>query len=136
YKRAQVWEMAKPYFYLRETADGRALVGGLDAPFQNGALRDALIPLKTKQLERFLRTQFPEMKFDTAYSWAGTFVETLDSLPYIGSIDQHPNVYFCCGFAGNGVTFSTIASRLIPDLIAGKTSREQRLFGFERTKEI
>ncbi|HEX7903087.1 MAG TPA: hypothetical protein VF487_04335 [Chitinophagaceae bacterium] len=39
---------------------------------------------------------------------------------YIGSLRQHPDIYFALGYGGNGITFSVIAARMISDCIQGE----------------
>ncbi len=132
--RALLWETARPYLYLRTTADGRALIGGLDDVSPNAELRDARIPAKAKELEARFRSFFPNLSFDPAYAWGGTFGESPDSLPYLGSVPRYRRVFFACGFGGNGITFSAIAARLFADLIAGRPNEASGFFGFERVK--
>ncbi|MEO5666569.1 MAG: FAD-binding oxidoreductase [Bdellovibrionota bacterium] len=132
FEKSQLWETARPYLYVRSTADGRAIVGGLDEPFRDPSKRDELIDAKTLVLEKRFREFFPKIEFSTAYSWAGTFGETKDSLPYIGNLPESRNLHFSCGFGGNGTTFASVASEMIADAITGKLHPMKEIFGFER----
>ena len=38
-----IWETARPYFYARQTADRRALIGGEDTPYSDDHRRDELV---------------------------------------------------------------------------------------------
>jgi glycine/D-amino acid oxidase-like deaminating enzyme len=127
-----IWETAQPYVYLRRTADGRAMIGGYDEPECNPRRRDDLLDRKTALLERRFRKLFPEIRFDTACSWAGTFAETPDDLPYIGVHPRFPHTLFALGYGGNGITFGVIAAEIIRDLICEGKSRDADLFGFDR----
>ena len=49
------------------------------------------------------------------WRWGGTFGETEDGLPYIGTARQFPHGYFALGYGGNGITFSWIAANLLLD---------------------
>jgi len=132
WERALLWETARPYFYMRTTSDGRALIGGADDPFRNPLRRDALIPKKAKLLEDKFKDLFPKIQMEVAYTWAGTFGETKDGLAYIGSIPQSPLCHFALGFGGNGITHSVVAAEMIRDSILGRNNPDTRLFRFDR----
>ena len=95
HERSLIWTSARPYLYLRTTADDRAVIGGEDIDFQDPQLRDALLPAKTASLEAKLRTMFPDMDFTLACAWAGTFEETEDSMAYIGQPPGNAGQLFC-----------------------------------------
>jgi glycine/D-amino acid oxidase-like deaminating enzyme len=127
-----IWETARPYAYLRPTTDHRVIIGGYDEPFRDPARRDALLKRKQALLERRLRQLLPSLKAETAYAWTGTFAETPDGLPYIGT---HPNVhrtFFALGYGGNGITYSLIAAEIFRDLYCEGTCRDADLFSFNR----
>jgi len=132
WERALLWETARPYFYMRTTADKRALFGGADDPFRNPIRRDALIPKKTKLLVKKFTEMFPRIQLDVAYQWAGTFGETKDGLAYIGTMPKYPLCYFALGFGGNGITYSVVAAEMICDAILGRENKDTRLFRFDR----
>jgi glycine/D-amino acid oxidase-like deaminating enzyme len=127
-----VWETARPYFYGRETDDGRVLIGGADTDFSTDHQRDELIVRKTDELCQRFRTLFPEADFEPACAWAGTFAETKDGLAYIGKPPGRERTYFALGYGGNGITFSVIAGRLLADLYLGRTNRDGDVFSFHR----
>lgn len=104
WEQCLLWETARPYFYMRTTADGRALVGGEDDPFRNPERRDRLVPKKTEKLAARFREMFPRIDFEVAFAWAGTFGETKDGLAYIGAVPELPHCLFALGFGGNGIT--------------------------------
>ncbi len=129
---AMIWETARPYTYMRATPDQRILVGGVDVPFKNADARDALLPARTRQLERYLQRVFGESLPATAFSWSGTFGETNDGLPRIGRLPGHANAYAALGYGGNGIVFSHIAAELLGRLCAGQHHEDEGLLGFER----
>jgi glycine/D-amino acid oxidase-like deaminating enzyme len=132
YKNSLIWETARPYLYLRTTSDNRILIGGKDDKFYNPGKRDAKLPLKSAQLVKTFHKLFPAIEFRPDFEWAGTFCNTKDGLPYIGSIPQRPNTYFALGFGGNGITFSHIAAEIITDLLQGKKNEDAAIFTFAR----
>ncbi len=133
HENALIWETARPYLYMRTTADRRVLVGGRDEPFQNPEKRDRLLARKTKELTRDFERLFPDLApLRVDYNWAGTFAETKDGLPYIGSVPEQPHAIFALGFGGNGITFSQIAAEIIRDAALGKENRDAAIFSFFR----
>ena len=134
HENALIWETARPYLYMRTTADKRIIVGGKDEPFQSPAKRDKLLIRKTREITDSFRRKFPEINLVSDFSWAGTFGETEDGLPYIGSIKQVPNTIFALGFGGNGITFSQIAAKIIRDEAIGKKNADAKIFSFKRAE--
>lgn len=129
---ALIWETARPYTYMRATPDQRILVGGVDVPFKNADARDALLPARTRQLERALERIYGDSLPATAFAWSGTFGETSDGLPRIGRIPGYAHAYAALGYGGNGIVFSHIAAELLGALCAGQPHADEKLFGFER----
>jgi glycine/D-amino acid oxidase-like deaminating enzyme len=127
-----IWETANPYLYMRTTEDHRAIIGGEDVPFATAHRQAALVARKTRVLERRFKKLFPEIPFEVAYTWAGTFGETKDGLAYIGQSAEFPNAYFALGFGGNGITYSVTASRIITDMFFGRTNADAHIYRFDR----
>ena len=131
---ALIWETKTPYLYMRTTGDNRILVGGRDEVFHDAQKRDALIPQKRIQLEHDFKKLFPEIPFQTDFAWAGTFAETEDGLPYIGTYDEK-RVHFAMGYGGNGILFSVIAADIICNEIKGKKDPNRTIFSFDRASK-
>ncbi len=127
-----LWNTADPYLYMRSTKDRRILIGGRDEEFYDPAKRDALLPVKIKQLVKDFNKVFPKIIFKPEFSWAGTFGATKDGLPYIGNYKKLPNSLFALGFGGNGITFSLIAAEILTDIITGKKNDDAAIFSFGR----
>ncbi len=130
---ALIWESKTPYLYMRTTSDNRILVGGRDEVFSDPQKRDALIPQKRIQLEHDFKQLFPEIPFQTDFAWAGTFAETEDGLPFIGSYDDK-RVHYAMGYGGNGIVFSVIAADIICNEIKGHKNPNYPIFCFDRLK--
>jgi glycine/D-amino acid oxidase-like deaminating enzyme len=109
YKNSLIWETKSPYLYLRTTGDKRIIVGGRDEPFYSPGKRDRLLSRKSRELLQDFKRLFPDIPFETDFSWAGTFSETKNGLPYIGPYDNK-RILFAMGYGGNGITFSVIAA--------------------------
>jgi glycine/D-amino acid oxidase-like deaminating enzyme len=66
------------------------------------------------------------------WRWGGTFGETKDGLPYIGTVPQFPHGYFALGYGGNGITFSYLAAGLLLDLFLQRPNPDLEIFRFDR----
>jgi len=128
-----VWESARPYLYLRSTGDHRLLVGGEDDAVDVPARRDARVHGKARTLLRQVNRLFPELPLQPAFSWAGTFAETADGLPFFGAHRQWgPRVLFAMAYGGNGITYSMTGAELLRAAIEGRSHRLSELYGFAR----
>lgn len=132
HKNSLIWETAEPYLYMRTTNDHRILIGGKDITYTNATERDSYLKQKTIALEKSFQLLFPNIKFKTDFSWAGTFASTKDGLPFIGEYKKNSGVYYALGFGGNGITFSAIAGEIIRDLLIGKENKHAAIFKFNR----
>lgn len=129
FPEASFWDTASPYHYLRIDRGERhdyAIFGGED--HKTGQAHD--------QAERFARLSqqltelTPKAKVDRY--WSGQVVETHDGLPYIG--ETAPGQFVATGFAGNGMTFGTLAAMMACDAVQGRTNPWRELFAVERKK--
>lgn len=128
-----LWETARPYLYLRATSDHRLLVGGEDDAVDVPAKRDAQVEKKARKLLKQAQDLFPELLLKPAFSWAGTFAETKDGLPFFGPHDSTgPRVHFAMAYGGNGITYSMLGAGLLRALIERRRHRLARLFAFSR----
>lgn len=132
-KNTLIWESARPYLYMRRTADERLLVGGEDDRYDIPLRRDARVAGKAEKLAKRVGKLFPELPLNIAFAWAGTFAETDDGLPFFGVHEQHgPRVHFALAYGGNGITYSLIGAELLRDTMLGKKHPCEKLFSFSR----
>lgn len=128
-----VWESARPYLYLRRTGDRRVMIGGEDDGIDIASKRDAKVAVKTAKLRSKAEKLFPQLDLTPAFSWAGTFAETADGLPFFGAHEQHgPRVLFAMAYGGNGISYSQIGSELLRNIILDKPHACKNLFAFAR----
>jgi glycine/D-amino acid oxidase-like deaminating enzyme len=130
--RCLMWETARPYFYLRTTADHRIVFGGADEPFVTDSGRMRKLKRKTRELEQAFAAMFPQLAFEADYAWSGVFAETSDGLPCIGPKKPGSRVFYALGYGGNGITFGQIAAGILRDACLGKKNPDARLFAFRR----
>ena len=126
---ALFWDTADPYHYLRlepQKDHDLLIFGGED--HKTGQAADTAKCFAA--LERTLKSLVPECEI--SYRWSGQVIETPDGLPYIGRNAEHE--YAATGFAGNGMTFGTLAGMMITDAILGRENPWTELFDTGRTK--
>lgn len=132
FKNAIFWDTSSPYLYFRATTDNRIIMGGGDEEFKDPIKRDKLLPKKEQYLLRHFKRKFPNINFKIDYSWAGTFGETKDGLPYFGKPNPDKNEHYVLGFGGNGITFSVIGMNSILDSINNKKNQDLEYYKFGR----
>ena len=127
------WETARPYRYLRTTHDGRLVVGGEDDAIDIPSRRDRRVEGKARTLSRRVNKLFPRLRLEPTFSWAGTFAETDDGLPFFGAHPrQHPRLLFAMAYGGNGITYSMIGAGVLRAAIEERRHDLAALFGFAR----
>ena len=120
---ALFWDTSDPYYYLRiERHRDHDLVifGGED--HKTGQVTDT--DECYERLERKLVSIVPQVS--PTHRWSGQVIETPDGLPYIGRMADHQLA--ATGFAGNGLTFGTVAAMLMSDAISSRTNPWADLF--------
>lgn len=132
FKNAIYWNTSEPYLYFRATSDNRIIMGGGDEEFHNPEKRDKLLPRKESYLLKQFKKCFPDINFKLDYSWAGTFGETQDALPYFGKPDSQKKEHYVLGFGGNGITFSVMAMNSIIASLNGTSHQDLEYYKFNR----
>jgi glycine/D-amino acid oxidase-like deaminating enzyme/nitrite reductase/ring-hydroxylating ferredoxin subunit len=117
------WDTSDPYHYLRIEPHRDfdvVIFGGED--HKTGQQHDTVACYE--RLERRLIALIP--RADLTHRWSGQVIETPDGLPYIGQVADHQ--YAATGYAGNGLTFGTLAGMMMSDAILGRTNPWSELF--------
>ncbi|VTU45373.1 NAD(P)/FAD-dependent oxidoreductase [Variovorax sp. PBL-E5] len=81
-------------------------------------------PTNSRRVEALLRHSkalFPSLRAAKYSEWMGNRPCLPDSLPVIGRSSNYPSVYFAFGHGHLGMTCAPMTSKVITDLIAGKT---------------
>jgi len=129
-----LWDTARPYHYVRWTADRRLLLGGADRPVKPGAPRgDRTAAIR--ELHQYFCARFPALDdLGIDRTWDGLFAMTPDGLPYIGRHRRYPRHTFALGYGGNGMTFAALAARILVEQWQGVRSPDHDLFAFNRSR--
>jgi glycine/D-amino acid oxidase-like deaminating enzyme/nitrite reductase/ring-hydroxylating ferredoxin subunit len=124
---ALLWDTADPYRYFR--VDPRRdhdviILGGED--HKTGQASDT--EARYQRLEQALAALAPGVEL--MHRWSGQVIETPDGLPYIGATAEHQ--YAGTGYAGNGLTFGTLAGLMMADRILERANPWADLFDPDR----
>lgn len=125
---ALFWDTRDAYEYMRierHRDHDLVMLGGED--HKTGQASDTQACYE--RLERKLAKQVPQ--WSLAHRWSGQVIETPDGLPYIGQMIDHQ--YAATGFAGNGLTFGTVAGIMMSDAVCGRQNPWTDLFEPNRT---
>jgi len=117
------WDTSDPYYYLRVEPHRDfdvVILGGED--HKTGQQDDT--SARYERLEKRLTALIPQVAM--THRWSGQVIETPDGLPYIGQITTHQ--YAGTGYAGNGLTFGTLAGMMMSDSILGRSNPWRELF--------
>ncbi|MCO4760262.1 MAG: FAD-binding oxidoreductase [Myxococcales bacterium] len=106
--------------YFRQLPDGRVLIGGFRqlAKEAEVGVADTPNPEIHAALEAFLRRHFASLeKARVDYRWAGIMGFSADGQPMVGSLPQHPQVYFMGGFTGHGIGQAFRVAKVLADVM-------------------
>jgi glycine/D-amino acid oxidase-like deaminating enzyme/nitrite reductase/ring-hydroxylating ferredoxin subunit len=121
-----VYDMVDPYHYYRtEVVDGTPylIAGGCD--HKTGHEEDTAA--RFRQLEAHVRSLFPVD--EVTHHWSSQYYEPTDGLPYIGKLPlADERILVATGYSGNGITYGTLASMVLTDLITTGTSVHEEVF--------
>lgn len=119
------------YRYWRQTADGRALVGGWrDTAVDEEVGEEARLTERIqRQLDAFLAEH--GVRAPVTHRWGGIMGFSHDGLPYIGR--RADGIYIHAGFTGHGNAFAVAGGELIGALIRSGRHLDADLFDPERT---
>ncbi|MER1999489.1 MAG: FAD-binding oxidoreductase, partial [Lysinibacillus sp.] len=136
YENALIWETARPYIYMRMTSDQRVIFGGLDEGIKMPAKSEKKIERMAHKLLQRLHELIPNETFTAPFQYSATFGESNDHLPFIGQHPQHPNHYYLLGYGGNGTVYSMLGSKILADLIMGRTNEDAQIVTLDRKQGI
>ena len=116
--------------YAQRTTDNRLAIGGRGASYPFGS---KLIEAKEmtnsvhQSLERMAKRWFPVLeRVKFTHAWGGAVAITRNWEPYV-QFDKATGYGRLGGYAGDGVTMSYLASKILAELIAGRESEISNL---------
>ena len=128
-----LWDTRRHYHYARWTADHRLLLGGANRPLHGGRPAAARLATAIASIRAHFERVLPGLAdVPLSHAWEGRFANTPDSLPYVGRHRICLGHAFALGYGGNGMTFGSLAGRLLVEQFLGHRSRDHALFAFDR----
>ncbi|ANB61458.1 NAD(P)/FAD-dependent oxidoreductase [Anoxybacteroides amylolyticum] len=128
HNRTLIWETARPYIYMRTTADNRIIIGGLDEDTTYADERDAKLIHHRDQLIAEFQQRFPTIPVRAEFYLGAYYAGTHDGLPIIGVYDEYPNCYFVYAYGDNGAVYSMALAKCLRDWIAAGQSGDAQLY--------
>lgn len=132
-KVAQTADLYDPYHYVRYHKSGDQyylIAGGFDHKTGHETDTEKCF----EDLEKYVTDHFKNVSI--THRWSSQYYVPADGLAYIGKMPGEENVYVCTAYNGNGITFGTMASLIIPDLIDGKETDLAKLLSPSRIKPV
>lgn len=123
------------YFYVRQTPDGRVLVGGARHLHEAEEVghEDATTPTLQADLEAYLAAHIPAASgAPVERRWAGTMGFSPDGLPLLGDVPGVPGAVFAAGFTGHGMGYGLRFGRLAARRLLGLADDAESLFSASR----
>jgi glycine/D-amino acid oxidase-like deaminating enzyme/nitrite reductase/ring-hydroxylating ferredoxin subunit len=133
YLRGLFWDTDDPYHYTRpQESDGKwfLIIGGEDHRTGEETNTDA----HYESLVAYARERYP--MGPVKYRWSGQIIEPVDGLPFIGPNTGSSRVFVATGYAGNGITFGTLAGTMFVDYATGHANPYAALYDATRVKPV
>jgi glycine/D-amino acid oxidase-like deaminating enzyme/nitrite reductase/ring-hydroxylating ferredoxin subunit len=127
---ALFWDTEDPYHYVRRLGEASILVGGED--HRTG--REEEPAARLARLEEWTRKRFPVRSVESG--WSHELFEPADGLPYIGALPGSRSRFVAAGYSGTGLTFGTVAARVLCDLLTAGASPWEALYSPRRVKPL
>ncbi|RHW39782.1 FAD-binding oxidoreductase [Lysinibacillus yapensis] len=132
HNQAMIWETNRPYLYMRTTAEGAIMVGGMDENIPEAPTDEKIINECAEKLLSQTKQLFPHLDLEVDYCYAATFAESKDQLPFIGPHPTKPNHYYLLGYGGNGTVYSALGAKMISNFIAGRENADTHIVSPKR----
>ena len=125
------WDTGDPYRYLRieEGPDGWSVIAGGE-DHKTGQAADTRVAQAA--LGAWLHRLLP--RAEITHRWSGQVIETPDGAPFIGEVADRQ--WIATGFAGNGMTFGTLAAMMVRDAVTGVANPWSRVVSPERAAAL
>jgi glycine/D-amino acid oxidase-like deaminating enzyme len=123
------------FFYLRQSAGGRVLLGGARHLHRAKEVGYATDPTEALQadLEAYLAEYFPHASgAPVTERWAGTMGFSPDGVPCIGAVPRLPGSYWAAGLTGHGMAYGFHLGRCLAARLTGDAPPAGDLFSTDR----
>lgn len=123
------------YFYVRQRADGRVLLGGARHLHRDAEVgyEDATTEALQASLADYFATHFPSLAgVPVERRWSGTMGFSPDGLPVLGAVPGVPGAQFAAGFTGHGMGYALRFGLLAARVLVGESDDALDLFHADR----
>lgn len=130
---AQTADLYDPYHYVRYHKSGDdyfLIAGGFDHKTGHEEDTESCFAALQHYVDGHFKYAEPVAR------WSSQYYVPADGLPYIGRMPGEDHIYLSTGYNGNGMTFGTMASMIIPDLINGKSTPLSDMLSPSRIKPV
>lgn len=120
------------YFYLRQRADGRLLLGGARHLHRAAEVgyEDATTRALQADLKRYLSTHLPDAAGAAIERrWSGTMGFSPDGLPVLSEVPGRAGALYATGFTGHGMGYGVRFGLLAARRLLGRPDEASDLFG-------
>jgi glycine/D-amino acid oxidase-like deaminating enzyme len=106
--------------YIRQTADGTIILGGLRKRFESQERTSDHTPTPALQAElEAYAERVLGVRGEVIARWAGTMGFTADGLPVVEPMSDSGRLWFCGGYTGHGMSLGAItATRAVEAMLA------------------
>jgi glycine/D-amino acid oxidase-like deaminating enzyme/nitrite reductase/ring-hydroxylating ferredoxin subunit len=125
------WDDEHPYHYIRRASSDDArqlLIGGADHKTGEGGDESR----HPQTLRNYTTERFRVLSIEQ--EWSSEFFEPADGIPFVGRFPSAEHVYFAGGFSGTGLTFGTMAGKLLAEQCLNRPSDLSDLFALTRLR--
>ena len=130
-------DTVSPYHYTRFYND-KIIYGGEDVKITNKMVDEEYLKKLTNNKHNKLYSSlvklYPDKDLDVEEAFAGTFADTIDTLPIIDEIPNMNNCFCNLGFGANGILYSVIGGEILKEAVKGLYTKEIKMFKINRKK--
>lgn len=134
YPEGLIYDMEEPYHYYRtQEIDGQRylIAGGKDHKTAHEKNATHHFRKLESQVEKIFNVS------EISYEWSSQYYEPIDGLPFIGHLPgHHHNVFVASGFGGNGMVYSSVAAKVLTEIITTGKSDLAELLSPARIKPV
>ncbi len=107
--------------YLVPRDDGYVLAGSCE---EEAGFDETTTPEMIEQLTQWAQQLVPQLESASIEkTWSGLRPGSIDGLPYLGNLPDHPNVYIAAGHYRHGIHFSPITAEIMLALMTNEPLR-------------
>lgn len=133
YPEALVYDLEDPYHYYRTQAINGVnylIAGGFDHKTGHNDNTEHIFT----ELEAYVCKYFDVASVE--HKWSSQYYEPVDGLPYIGLMPGNEHIYTATGFGGNGMTYGSLAAKILCSMMHHEPTPYEDLFDTGRIKIV